>query len=377
MPQPSQSGSPTLRQIAVQAGVSHTTVALSLRNHRSIPESTRERVRRVADELGYRSNVLVSALMTQVRHRLHKSAPEVVAYLTGGPTAEEWRTHSACLGFYEGARRRAQQLGMRVEPFWLGPGGANASSVCRMLEARAIRGTLIAPFPVAEYRHELDWDRLICVGLGYVFHQHALHRATHYHFRAAFLAYESLHALGYRRIGLIIDRDQNRRVRYNWLGGFLAAQASFEAAHLAPLLTTQEDEMTRTRAWMKEQKPEVVIGFGPRQFQTLKELGYEIPRQVAFAALDVEQTRLAHLEEVTGINQNLPLVGANAIDMLAGLLYHNEQGLPKDPVCSMIEGYWVPGRTAPRLKTMETRAQRSPNATSRKPARRSRKGGRV
>jgi len=374
MPQASTLGSPTLRQIASQAGVSHTTVALSLRNHPSIPEPTRERVRRIADELGYRSNVLVSALMTQVRHRLHKSAPEVVAYLTGGPTAEEWRTHSACLGFYEGARRRAQQLGMRVEPFWLGPGGANAGSVCRMLKARAIRGTLIAPFPLAVYRHELDWDSLICVGLGYVFHQHAMHRATHYHFRAAFLAYETLIGLGYRRIGLIIDRDQNRRVRFNWLGGYLAAQASFGGKHLAPLLTSPEDELTLTSEWMNGERPDAVIGFGPRQFQTLKELGYAIPRQVAFAALDVEQTRLAHLEEVSGINQNLPLVGASAIDMLAGLLYHNEQGLPKDPVCSMIEGYWVSGRTAPRLQAPHSRSKNmSPQKTIR-PRRPSKKG---
>jgi len=338
---------PTLREIARRAGVSHTTVSLSLRNHPSIPEATRERLRALADRLGYRSNVLVSALMSQVRLKQHKSAPEVVGFLTGGPTADNWKDHSAMVGFYEGARQRAQQLGMRVEPFWLGPGGVASAATCRMLRARAIHGCLISPFPAPVYAHELDWARMICVGLGYVFNRHALHRATHNHFRGSYLAYERLVRLGYQRIGLMLDQDENSRVNYNWLGGYLAAQSTMPGARLAPLLTVAADHNSKVRAWMRRMRPDVVIGFGPRQFLALTQFGYQIPRDVAFVALDVEQTHLAHVEEVTGINQNLLLIGATAIDILASQLYHNEQGLPQRPVYSMIEGFWVPGRTAP------------------------------
>jgi LacI family transcriptional regulator len=340
---------PTLREIARRAGVSHTTVSLSLRNHASIPEATRKRLRRLADRLGYRSNVLVSALMSQVRLKQPKSAPEVVGFLTGGPTADDWKNHSYSVGCYEGARQRAQQLGMRVEPFWLGLGGAASAATCRMLHARAIHGNLITPFPVPVYGHELDWAHMICVGLGYVFNQHALHRATHNHFRGAFLAYEQLVGLGYRRIGLMLDQAENSRVNYLWLGGYLAAQSTLGRLKLEPLLTAVTGTPAQVRAWMRKVKPEVVIGFGPRQFLTLTELGYRIPRDVAYVALDVEQTHLAHVEKVTGINQNLPLIGATAIDILASQLYHNEQGLPQRPVFSMIAGFWVDGGTAPAV----------------------------
>jgi LacI family transcriptional regulator len=338
---------PTLREIARRAGVSHTTVSLSLRNHPSIPLKTRERMRQLADELGYRSNVLVSALMSQVRLKQHKSGPEVVGFLTGGPAPDEWKDHSASVGFYDGARRRAQQLGMRLEPFWLGPGGAHSAATCRMLRARAIRGNLITPFAVPVYNHELDWTHLICVGLGYVFNHRALHRATHNHFRGSFLAYEELARLGYRRIGLMLDHDQNRRVNYGWLGGYLAAQNTFEATRLEPLLTTRGNEDAQLKAWLAEARPDAVIGFGPKQFLALEQAGCRIPQGLAFAALDVEQTTLDHVDAVTGINQNLTLIGATAIDILASQLYHHELGLPQRPVHSMIEGYWVPGRTAP------------------------------
>jgi hypothetical protein len=141
-------------------------------------------------------------------------------------------------------------------------------------------------------------------------------------------------------------------VNYAWLGGYLAARDTLQTtrksttAPLKPLVTDDTAKTTSVRAWLKRWRPDVVIGFGPKQLETLLKLGYAVPRDIAFIALDVEQTKLAHVEKVAGIDQNLPMVGATAIDMLAGQLYHNEQGLPQRPVLSMIDGFWVDGRTA-------------------------------
>lgn len=346
---------PTLREIARRAGVSHTTVALSLRNHPSIPPPTRERLQRLADLMGYRSNVLVSALMTQLRMRQLQATMEVVGFLTGGPTADDWKNHSASVGFYEGARRRAQQLGMRLEVFWLGPGGSLARETCRMLHARAIRGNLITPFPVPFYSQALDWSRMLCVALGYAFKNYSLHRATSHHFRSSFVAFENLSRLGYKRIGLMLDRHENSRVEYSWLGGYLAAQRTQGGAALSPLLTVDAEDLEVVRKWLKRERPDAVIGFGPQQFTALRQVGCAIPRKVGFAALDVQQTSLAGVKQVAGINQNLPAIGANAVEIMAVQLYHNELGLPLRPVISMIEGFWVNGKTAPGRRSQTRR----------------------
>lgn len=59
----------TMQDVATAAGVDRTTVSLALRNHPRISLATRKRVQQVADELGYRTHPLVSALMTYRANR--------------------------------------------------------------------------------------------------------------------------------------------------------------------------------------------------------------------------------------------------------------------------------------------------------------------
>src|SRR5712672_334593 len=97
---------PTMQQIADAAGVSRMAVSLALRNSPKISAATAERIRRLAEELGYRPNPMVSALMTQLRHSRDMKKPSVLAYVTAFPTEEGWRRPRPAAAFYEGARRR-------------------------------------------------------------------------------------------------------------------------------------------------------------------------------------------------------------------------------------------------------------------------------
>lgn len=61
----SPSSRPTLKDVAARAGVSVTTVSVVLNKQRDgirVPESTRERVRQAADELGYQPNEMARGL---------------------------------------------------------------------------------------------------------------------------------------------------------------------------------------------------------------------------------------------------------------------------------------------------------------------------
>ena len=52
-----------MRAIAEKAGVSTMTVSLALRDHASIPESTRTLIKAIASELGYRPDPVLRAIM--------------------------------------------------------------------------------------------------------------------------------------------------------------------------------------------------------------------------------------------------------------------------------------------------------------------------
>src|SRR5690606_18100520 len=63
---PTMSQSPrrvTLSDIAKQAEVHVTTVSLALRNHPRLPERTRKRIQKIAEELGYQPDPVLQALV--------------------------------------------------------------------------------------------------------------------------------------------------------------------------------------------------------------------------------------------------------------------------------------------------------------------------
>ena len=64
------SGTPSIRSIAKEAGVSIATVSLALRNHPKIRLKERRRIQRIAAAAGYKTNALLANLLAQLRSSL-------------------------------------------------------------------------------------------------------------------------------------------------------------------------------------------------------------------------------------------------------------------------------------------------------------------
>ena len=60
---------PTIALLAKATGYSTATVSLALRHHPRISDTTRREIAAKAEELGYRPNPMVRALMADVRQR--------------------------------------------------------------------------------------------------------------------------------------------------------------------------------------------------------------------------------------------------------------------------------------------------------------------
>lgn len=342
---------PTTRELAATLGLSHTTVSLALRDHHSVALATRKRVREAANKAGYRPNALVNALMSQVRqkHRL-KPTGEVVAFMSAHKeNSERWKLLPSVVSQFEGASARAEELGFRVEHFWLGERGSLSRQVNRVLQARNIRGVVLSPFSNDMLTLELDWERGASVAIGYSFRQVPLHRAAHHQVEGAYVCYSHLRNLGYTRIGLAVWREVDERCRHYWSTGYLGSQFVHGDTRLPPLLMPSDDDRDGFLKWLEKHKPDAVIGTYPHN--TLKWLKAVRGDQVAYASLDIG----AEMGVIAGIQQDNFAIGAAAMNLLAGQLFRNECGIPTVPEITLVEGTWRDGRSAGR-KQVATKA---------------------
>ena len=80
----------SIRDVARQAGVSHTTASLALRGDPRIPAGTRRRVVLAARQLDYRPHAVVADLMAQLRTLKVKGDTATLGFITACPTRDGW-----------------------------------------------------------------------------------------------------------------------------------------------------------------------------------------------------------------------------------------------------------------------------------------------
>jgi Transcriptional regulators len=337
---------PTIRDVAARLGVSHTTVSLGLRNDPRIPSDTRRRVQEMAQAMGYRGNILVSALLSQVRKGRLANQSEVVAVLVAQPVSD-WLSLPSMARGMESAHTRADELGLRLEVFSIGMRGQRARQVGQVLRSRGYRAVLLPPLPTDLPPLRLDWSRFAVATLGYSFAQVELHRVANAHFNGIVTCYRELRKAGCERIGLVLTRDDDARARHYWSSGFMGAPLVHGGAALPPLLTGQTMDRREFEIWFRNNRPDGIIGLSREVLpEWLDDMGVSVPDDVCYACLDMIEGRG---RAMAGIRQSWGDIFSMGVELVAGQLSRNEIGLPKSPTVTLIDGTWHDGPTvAPR-----------------------------
>jgi DNA-binding LacI/PurR family transcriptional regulator len=324
----------TLRTLATQLGVSHATVSMALRNHPLISTATRERVQAHARKMNYRGNILVSALLTQVRRQRVNATGEVIAMLIEGSGLE----HAPLVAsVWDATRRRARQMGLKLELFPLGHRGRDSARVGRVLFNRGIRGLIIAPMPLDMVPVEIDWSLHAVVAVGYSFQQQEMNRVAHAHFSGLLTCYRELRASGRARIGCVMSYAEDERTRHYWQAAALCAHRVHGGSAIPPLMLDEARSEAEFDTWFRRYKPGAIIGNQPDYvLDWLKRRGLRVPADVGYASLD-----LAPDAKFPGMSQSWERVFAVVLNQLAGELSRNEFGLPSEPSTTVVEGIWT------------------------------------
>lgn len=352
----------TLADIAKRAEVHVTTVSLALRNHPRLPEKTRNRIQKLAKEMGYQPDPILQALVAYRGKVMERRNPPTLAYVTNWDTEYGWKEVTAHPQFYAGANAKAQELGFKLDHFWMGEPGLSHKRMSKILQARGITGVIIASHRrSSDVDLHFDWTGFSAVKIEYFPHKPEFHQVNNDHCSIMRLAMQRAADLGYRRIGAVMHRGWDHAVDHHWEAGLLISHAFHPPQeripiHLFPEAEKVDEWMNETKgdvvvdtarfkAWYEENKPEVIISKRSFIQPALDEMGLTIPGDVAFIDLFLEEEE--EDGSVAGVRQNHHTVGELALEILAGQLHYHKFGIPDIPTRTQVEGTWFDGATCP------------------------------
>lgn len=335
---------PTLAEVARKAGVHRTTVSLALRGHPRIPKKTRDRIRRIAGEVGYVPNPLLSVLMSARAAGRRPAWKASLLWLTSHRSEDGWRRGAYSL-IFQGAEEKAKELGYSLEPIWVHHPGFQPDKFHRTLRARNIPGVVVAPSQEPRIDlTELQWDRISSVAIGYSLQDPDLHRVTTDYFHSISTAYRKAFQAGYRRIGYITHEELDEKVDHLWLSAYLMEQRLHPDAQAVPPLILRNHQATRSAvaSWLRKERPDAVISLPQTMLgESISKAKRRVPDDLAWISLGSYDRS----GEMAGIFQPYQRVGAVAVEHLVAMINRGERGVPVQSIQILVKGEWINGKT--------------------------------
>ncbi len=343
----------TLRDVARRAGVGVSTVSHALRNEGTISAATRDRVRGIAEEMGYVPSPVLAALAARKFHSDQRLRETPLAYLTFFGKREPINPWTEV--HLSGMARQAKVLGYRCESIRLGDRQA-ARRIGNRLYAAGVAGIALgladrdADYPW----EELGLDRFAVVACG--FHPLAgrVHTVRTSVFNPVQRAWKEAHRLGYRRIGAALCRHAkdilDDHIRH---AALLEIHEAAGVRQEVPSYFGQHHDYDGYLAWLKRHRPDVVIGFHGGMLHAMLDRGWRVPEEVGFINLHMEEW---HVGQFAGVDVRSVEIGRRAVSMLDELIRHKERGLTDDPRTLLVDYIWRGGPTLgepPRRRGMK------------------------
>ena len=336
---------PSIRQIASVCGFSKSTVAAALRNDSEIAGSTRKLIQATAAKMGYRTDARMNELMSHLRQGRPSKSVCNLAWLNTSLDKNAWSGRDYTKVYLDSARRRAEQLGYSLEEIWMGDPQLTLPQLTRRLKSRGIRG-LVLPLPVTcPLLHAFDWQNYATVALGENNPELTFNRVVPHNLRNMMAACDAIHALGYRRPALIISEHADIESANAFSSAFIRCQQKLTGC-LTITIPADMDDVKDDVAWVKNDRPDIIIGNTHQQYDKLVTAGVRIPEDLAFVHLHLGPDT----PDWAGIAVGQANLAAATIEAVIALLHRNEIGPPTFPKEIALLGQWRDGWTAPRRK---------------------------
>jgi len=321
-----------LRDIARALDVSLMTVSLALRNSPKVSKATRQKVRRMADKLGYRPDPEIARLMT----RLHKTTQSwdrpPMAIVDLSSTRLPAGADNYCEYVRVGAVKRAEALGYLATCFHLLDYEGDLRRLLKVLHYRGIRGILLLPpLSPVELPPGLDWSPFSVIAASYAITPLQFHRVVPHQFYDMCRLIRLLQAKGHQRIGAVFERGLEERTQFHFTAAIKLYDHDQNLLRVADFSKLIPEEI---RDWLDKRRPDAIITTTAQKLQdAILASGYRSSTPPEIISLGAFKN-----SPFACWDQRPAEIGSDAALLLAGMMRHNETGVPDSPRTSMIQG---------------------------------------
>lgn len=330
----------TIADLAKVAGVSKTAVSLALRNRREISVGLRQRIKTLAEDMGYRRDPCLSLIAASRWKGIQAPPGVVIAHITmplvdrevEGVTDEFLRLKEYC-----------GESGYLIEQFHLSE-YRNARHLSKTLRGRGIRGVIISQIWDDNFCDQFEWEHFAAVAVNEGYYSPPVDLYTPNYTNTLCQCWQNLLARGYRRPAVVVMREH----RDNFFNFIISSTAqSLQKATLPreeriPVQFTDPNKPEATRAWIEKYAPDVVIGFNDAQYWALRHSGYHIPSDLAFASMWRQPHDPGLIAGMMIDEKELIFQAASRVD---SLLRVGQFGPPETTMTHRLNGKWTDGKS--------------------------------
>jgi len=330
-----------MKDIAEKAGVHQTTVSLALNNDRRISKSTADRVRKIAEEMGYIPDPILTSLVSYRNKTRVLPYQETIALIfdTLGSYGVDDSLYLRTVR--NAVIQRAKELGYKIEILRRGVDYASSATLDRILRTRSIHGILFGDIYGEDLEYKLDWDEYSMVKITQAPFSLPIDSVMGNYFFSARTVMRNLKNLGYRRPAMAGSIPEETHTRNLYRAGFEYGQRRHYAPeHHIPFYEfqrkTEEEIEEEVFTWLKEVKPDVLMSYWNnlcRPAFRLTQSGHNC----RFVSLEADDQSICF----GGIRNNFKKMAETAIELLISKMRMNVRGLPNSPNLILVEEKWI------------------------------------
>ncbi len=310
----------TIKDIAKYAGVSVTTVSRALNGYPDVSEETRERIKKIAEQLNYTPNSIARGLVTNKTHTVGLIVSELIK-----PGAYHPFFLEVLAGIKAGLKKDKYDLIL----FTVDPESQDATSYEKLCNDRKVEGAIVEGLRLSDpYIEEIKKTQIPTVLIDIPILTDKVGYVSSDNVRAAFEATSYLIKLGHRNIGFI-NGHNDAAVSFERLEGYKKALEKNNIPYKEEYVVfddfTQEGGYNSFKTLVFEH-PEITAVFHASDlmaigsFKAAKDLGMKVPDDISIVGFDDIELASLITPGLTTIRQDTFKMGYNAAKHLLSII---------------------------------------------------------